>query len=216
MKYNSKITKFLVVGILSAQLSHAASLSVENVVGDGSELALVGTDGSTGLLGGFIALYQFSTAPTNVAALQANGNTGLLQSVALTSAVNFGSPGAFIGQFNSFQNNANADLFLIFGDGADAASSSGLALIDVTGQSALTGNDANPGPQSLEGYIIDNPADVLIGTVGTGIFDWSAVAGDQSFADYATGTVGLEAVPEPSSALLLGLGFLAAGARRRR
>ena len=188
--------------------SDAASITVFNISGSGEDL-VVTDSGGTGVTSGFVALYMFDTPPTNARDLIANGNNGLLGLLGIEPSRN-PDPGAISASFD-FMNVAGANLFAVIGNGTEVADSTEVALIDVTGHDPLTGNDT-PTPQSLGGYLMDEPAEVIIGQVGSGVYDWSNTTGNGA---YASSNLALVPIPEPSSTLLVLLGGLALVRRKR-
>jgi hypothetical protein len=203
-----------------ATAASGASLTIDNITtGGGGDLALLDNAGN-GIVadsGAFVAVYVFpGGAPADFAALQANGNNGLLASIGL-GAGNVFAPGAFFTQVG-FANPGPAggagaldgqNLFLVIGNNTDAATSDQLALIS-TGVST-SGSD-NPLPNDLS-FSLTGSSALLIGEMGSVTVDWTNANGD---AAYNTAGLRLAAVPEPSSSLLFGLAGLALFIRRKR
>ena len=77
----------------------------------------------------------------------------------------------------------------------------------------MADGDDTPTPDDLGSLELSTPGDVLIGSVAPGTVNWTNIGRPAFEANILSLSA---AIPEPSSVLLLGIGFLAAGARRRR
>jgi hypothetical protein len=219
-----KLTTLALVSLAAlATAANGASLQVDNITSgfDGNDLALLDNAGN-GLAagGGFVAVYDFGAGagspPSNVVALVANGANGLLASIdlqpgnapvsgALFTLLDFANPGP--------PNGAGAldgtDLYLMIGNGSNAGDSTELALIN-TG--LRTGNSDAPIPSSLA-FSLRSGADVIVGSIVATTVDWAGVGGSNG---HSTAGLRLDAVPEPTSSMLLGLAGLAFFIRRKR
>lgn len=209
MKFSSTLvfSALVAVGSVSAQ---AASLSVSNINDgqDGSSFVLL--DGSGMQLDtGFIAIYEFElgSVPTDAGSIQANGTLGSLGLVSLVAG-NRPEQGAVFATLDITFTDINA-LYIVIGDSTSVASASSLGLVKA---SDLVLQSGGGGAETLGTYEVNVAADVGVGTIGSGTFDYTSFGR----ASYFSNSLTLSAVPEPSSALFLGIGFLAAGARRRR
>lgn len=204
-----KLTKLalaasLAIGLTSA---HAATINFGNfdfAFGSGNELLVVDNSGAP-ITEGFIALYQFAEAPTDASAI---GADGLLSSVAIGPA---NAPGG-IGFINTPLTVANdgaltgVPLFVVIGNGADAASSDQFGVL-ATGLSFSKAD--NPPPPDSQFYTA-SAADVRLGEVSTADVDGSGLGGGAFNAQV------LKLTPEPSSTMLFGLAGLALLIRRKR
>ncbi|MDA7518409.1 PEP-CTERM sorting domain-containing protein [Akkermansiaceae bacterium] len=205
------MTKKIIIctSILASLNGFGAVLAVRNISNTGNELAFANSDSNL-LSSGFVGIYTFASGeiPSTAAALKANGTNGILGSIEITAG-NSPDAGAFSSQLN-FTNNLAGDLYIVIGTGATAADSGDLALIN---SNLAADGDDTPTPDDLGSYNLVTPEDVLIGSVAPGTVDWT----NTGRSAFAANILSLSAaIPEPSSALLLGIGFLAAGARRRR
>ena len=204
---------FTAIALLSPLASQAASLSVSNINDalGGTSYVLV-TSSDLQLSTGFIAVYEFASGfePSTSTELKANGATGFLGLAAL-SAGNRPNDGAVFASLDIDYTNIN-DLFIVIGDNTSVADASGLALVKASGLTLVSGGG---GAETLGTYELDNPTDVIVGAVGSGTFDYS-VFGQPTYDSNSLTLEALEAVPEPSSALLLGLSLLALAGNRRR
>lgn len=204
-----KLTKLalaasLAIGLTSA---HAATLNIGNFdfSFSGTEVLFVDNAGAP-ITDGFVALYQFAEAPTDASAI---GADGLLGSVRIGPGNSPGGFGAFVGPIDVPNDGSltGVPLFLVVGNGADAASSTAIGVL-ATGKSFSKG-DVPPPPDSQ--FYTAAGGDVLIGELGDGVVDASAVGGPAAFNAKV-----VKLVPEPSSTLLFGLAGLALFIRRKR
>lgn len=207
----------LVLSLSAACTIHGATVSVTNVIGSGSEYHLRASTGADTYSSGVLAIYDLSDPPASALAARNLGTTGRLSSERqITSAdIVDGNNGAFdltninIGSRTRAQAEASTlEIYLVFGNAATLADSTevGVAVLSTPAQ-GLT-----PGSEAEYRYSIDKAADLIIGTRGTGTADYSGFGESSTFA---VNTFMLEAVPEPSSALLALVG-LAGLARRSR
>lgn len=205
------MTKKIIIctSILASLNGLGAVLSVRNISNTGNELAIANSDSNL-LSSGFVGIYTFASGeiPSTAAALKANGTNGILGSIEITAG-NSPDAGAFSSQLN-FTNNLAGDLYIVIGTGATAADSDDLALIN---SNLAADGDDTPTPDDLGSYNLVRSQDVLIGSVAPGTVNWANIGRPAFTANILSLSA---AIPEPSSALLLGIGFLAAGARRRR
>ena len=205
------MTKKIIIctSILASLNGFGAVLAVRNISNTGNELAIANSDSNL-LSSGFVGIYTFASGeiPSTAAALKANGTNGILGSIEITAG-NSPDAGAFSSQLN-FTNNLAGDLYIVIGTGATAADSDDLALIN---SNLAADGDDTPTPDDLGSYNLVRSQDVLIGSVAPGTVNWANIGRPAFTANILSLSA---AIPEPSSALLLGIGFLAAGARRRR
>lgn len=205
------MTKKIIIctSILASLNGFGAVLAVRNISNTGNELAFANSDSNL-LSSGFVGIYTFASGeiPSTAAALKANGTNGILGSIEITAG-NSPDAGAFSSQLN-FTNNLAGDLYIVIGTGATAADSGDLALIN---SNLAADGDDTPTPDDLGSYNLVRSQDVLIGSVAPGTVNWANIGRPAFTANILSLSA---AIPEPSSALLLGIGFLAAGARRRR
>lgn len=204
-----KLTKLalaasLAIGLTSA---HAATINFGNfdfAFGSGDELLIVDNSGAP-ITSGFIALYQFSEAPTDASAI---GAEGLLTSVEIGAA---NAPGG-IGFINTPLTVANdgtltgVPLFVVIGNGSDAGSSDQFGVL-ATGLS-FTKADSPPPPDSQ--FYTASADDIRLGELSQASVDGSALGGGVFNASV------LKLTPEPSSTMLFGLAGLALLIRRKR
>ncbi|MDB4323081.1 PEP-CTERM sorting domain-containing protein [Akkermansiaceae bacterium] len=205
------MTKKIIIytSILASLNGFGAVLAVRNISNTGNELAFANSDSNL-LSSGFVGIYTFASGeiPSTAAALKANGTNGILGSIEIIAG-NSPDAGAFSSQLN-FINDSAGDLYIVIGTGATAADSDDLALINAN---LMADGDDTPTPDDLGSLNLSTPEDVLIGSVAPGTVDWTNTGRSAFEANILSLSA---AIPEPSSVLLLGIGFLAAGARRRR
>jgi len=195
--------------------AQGASITVANITGTGNDLAFGNLIGEP-LASGFIAIYTFASGsvPSTATDLQANGLNGFLGLAPFNSGTFQNSPaaGAFSFDFTIDNTVANRDLYVVVGDGSDVASASGLNLLNPSIQ--LDGEDSGPTGDSGSFSAVGGAGEVVFGDVNRGDIDWTNAIGNPA---YNTNILSLQAVvPEPSSALLLGLSLLALAGNRRR
>jgi hypothetical protein len=201
---------FTAIAFLSPLASQAASLSVSNIndAQGGASYVLV-TSSDLQLSTGFIAVYEFASgSEPSASELKADGGAIAALGLVALDAGNRPNDGAVFASLNINYTNIN-DLFIVIGDNTSVADASGLALVKASGLTLVSGGG---GAETLGTYELDNSIDVIAGAVGSGTFDYSVFG--QS--EYDSNSLTLEAVPEPSSALLLGLSLLALAGNRRR
>jgi hypothetical protein len=201
---------FTAIAFLSPLASQAASLSVSNIndAQGGASYVLV-TSSDLQLSTGFIAVYEFASgSEPSASELKADGGAIAALGLVALDAGNRPNDGAVFASLNINYTNIN-DLFIVIGDNTSVADASGLAIVKASGLTLVSGGG---GAETLGTYELDNSIDVIAGAVGSGTFDYSVFG--QS--EYDSNSLTLEAVPEPSSALLLGLSLLALAGNRRR
>ncbi|MEJ6648255.1 MAG: PEP-CTERM sorting domain-containing protein [Akkermansiaceae bacterium] len=203
---------FTVAAALTAS-AHGASITIANITGSGQDLAFGNLIGEP-LNSGFVALYTFApgSIPATATDLQTNGLNGFLGLTQFDASENLNSPdaGAFSFDFTIANTVANSDLFVVIGNMTEVADSTGLSLLNTGIQ--LDGEDTGPTGDSASFSATGANGEVLLGDVNRGDVDWGNTVGPT----YTTNILSLEAVPEPSSALLLGLSLLALAGNRRR
>lgn len=201
--------------LCTSTLSNAATITINNLTGDGQDLVFADSLANP-LSSGFVAIYTFPSGnvPSSVSELASNGTTGLLGIASFNSATNDNSQdaGSFTRAFNNLSNTAVQDLYVIIGNGTSVGDSSELGLLDTSLQ--LDGEDTGPTGDSAT-YSAKGTAvgEVLIGSVSRADINWSETVG----ASYNTNVLSLaNAVPEPSSLALSGLALFALAGRRSR
>jgi hypothetical protein len=207
---------FAAIALCSPLASEAASISVSNisdgfsgtsfVLKSGPETSVIGQ-----LFSGFIAIFEFLTAqvPSTAVELKNNDTEGFLGLTEL-NAGNRPAAGAVFASLNIEFTNID-DLYIVVGDNTSVADASALALVKASDLTFLSGGG---GADTLGTYELNKAADVKIGTVGSGTFDYSAFG----IPEYDSFSLTLAPIiPEPASALFLGISLLAvAGIRRRK
>jgi len=205
---NSKIALTL---LMSAAVSSGATVGFENFTGTASDDFAILDSSDAPLSSGFIGLFAATaTQPSDPSSIVSIlGSETALASQAIGAAIT-PNAGAILTSL-SFDNTAGTfngvNLLFVIGNGADIGSSTEFALFD-TGLSATT-SDA-PIPEDL-GTFNPSSATAIVGNSGTVTVDFSNL-GQPS---YATNSISLEAVPEPSSAVLALLGGVVLLRRRR-
>ena len=187
--------------ILALPVANAANLQLQNF----GAAELRDNAGNPLANGGFLGLYSFGAGdgapPSDVAAAVANGNNGLLNNTPLDENLNGGQVGSFFASMG-FANDGSINgqnLYLMFGDGADAASSTLIGLVNLN-VSPNVSDSPPPGWVSNGNNLSPAASDVVIGCVGPG---WIS-------------TARFGRCPEPSSSLMIGLAGLAFFIRRKR
>jgi hypothetical protein len=205
--------RLIVIAAALTASAHGASITIANITGSGSDLAFGNLIGEP-LTSGFVALYTFApgSIPSTATDLQTNGLNGFLGLAQFDAGTNLNSPdaGAFSFDFTIANTVANSDLFVVIGNMPSVADSTGLSLLNAGIQ--LDGEDTGPTGDSAAFSPTGAAGEVLFGDVNRGDVDWGNTVG----SSYNTNILSLQAVPEPSSALLLGLSLLALAGNRRR
>jgi hypothetical protein len=201
---------FAAIALLSPLTSEAASISVSNINDSlgGTSFVLLTSTGSQ-LSTGFIAVYEFASGfvPSTSMDLKTNETTGFL-GLAELSAGNRPNDGAVFASLDIEYTNIN-DLFVVIGNNTSVIDASEFALVKASDLTLVSGGG---GAETLGTYELDSAPDVKVGTVGSGTFDYTVFGQPM----YNSNSLSLVAVPEPSSALLLGLSLLAVAGNRRR
>ncbi|MGJ8677732.1 MAG: PEP-CTERM sorting domain-containing protein [Akkermansiaceae bacterium] len=206
----------IIIATLAATLisANAATIGFDTLTADSgsySDNYYFQVNGS-GLSEGFATLYAFTTAPTDVSSLLTNGTSGALDTIVFnTTAGNVIGDSLWASSF-SFANDGTytgSDLYIVFGDGTDLASSSYVAMLDIV---ASPTNADTPTPYSDYSFLRTTES-VVIGDTFAGTADYTAIGGS---ASESVTILNFSAVPEPSSTLLVGLAGLGALLRRRR
>jgi len=198
-----KLTTYLITlaAILALPVANAASLQLQNF----GATELRDNAGNPLANGGFLGLYAFGAGdgapPSDVAAAVANGSNGLLNNTALDANLNGGTEGSFFASMGFANDGAinGQNLYLMFGDGGDAASSTQIGLVNLN-VSPNVSDSPPPGWVSNGNTLSPAAGDVVIGNLGAG-----GVAAALAVA-----------IPEPSSSLMIGLAGLAFFIRRKR
>ncbi|MDB4541448.1 PEP-CTERM sorting domain-containing protein, partial [Akkermansiaceae bacterium] len=162
---------------------------------------------------GFIAVFEFADAdvPSTASLLKQNNTIGQLGLVSL-DATNSPEDGAVFATIDNVIYVDINDLYIVIGDNSSIASATELALVQASGLVLQSGGG---GADTLGTYDLDKSSDVSIGTVGTGIFDYTAF-GQPNYSSNSLALSSVAAIPEPSSLALSGLALFALAGRRSR
>ncbi|MGB0327413.1 MAG: PEP-CTERM sorting domain-containing protein [Akkermansiaceae bacterium] len=204
---------------LIAGSASAYTVSVQNFVGaDASAVPVIDNAGNPiGVGAGFVGLGTYASAPTDVVSaldlvLFGQGDTTFQSGLGVAGFVTRGRSAPIPeGTPNGPGQPVGDRLYVVFGNGADLASSDQVAVYD----SGLNFGTENAAGQGALDVIIDASAltseNLIVGSIATGVDTGLGLAFDEGIQ-----LAGGDVIPEPSTSLLAALAGLGLVARRRR
>jgi len=203
--------------VAASQMAHGATINADNIIGggDGSDLVITTEIGAPIAQGSGIAAVGYFDSLDNTQVASSSFSQLVADFVPLTSDtfVGFGTDGFYFGgdPYAQTPTMIGKTLFTFFGNDTDLNAASEYGLFQHT--QTIDGDPPAPAPPESDTLFL-NDGTLLAGSLGgTATVDTTNLFGDPN---YQTNSLALQAVPEPSSALLVGLAGLAGLARRRR